>query len=325
MKRLLEMSEEARSIAIRNLSPGKPDLAEIILRNISIEGIPLFWDDTGGGYWSFANGSDIFSLQTKILNTSVSFMYEYWAPLWTAVFDKLNLRFVDKQVYRPMIYKAVGKAFCELEDTAFISFVEDINLRDFLLPKSILGATLRRRECKEYYFDENYILQVREETTSQRYYGLYSEGLWALGRKVNCNIWAKAMSATTEGMSADEFIDIYLSSSLGLGEGWSFVERLCTKIEKPSIERTPENTNKNSFDRIRVVVCLNATMHSSVKDLLRCIRENRDQIDELVLRRIEESKAFQKFEVPINILKLSSLQFAGDYTLEYIFEVKDSI
>ena len=171
----------------------------------------------------------------------------------------------------------------------------------------------------EYYFDEEYILRARKST---------ERGSWQLPReiaaKVNCGVWAKAMAACKEGTTADEFVLQYLTTQVKGPENpsWSFIERLCTRIEKPAFERHPDNNNPRTFDHIRVEVCINSSMYASVKELIAGLKEHRKEIDELVLREIEECFDFHRYGVPVSDLRLVSLYFAADYTLEYIFEPK---
>ena len=198
-------------------------------------------------------------------------------------------------------------------------FGDDVDLRELIIPCNTLGSTVRRRNGKDYFFDQDYVLRSRPSVRSGKFYLD-----WEISTQVNGNVWAKAMATCEEGITADEFLERYLTTKIEKSEGYDFLERLCTRIEKPSFERIPGNKDRNTFDRIRVEVCINSCMFGTKKELLASLKDNMLDIDVLVLQRIEESKAFQRFGVPINVLALTSRNFASNYTLEYIFELKGS-
>lgn len=198
-------------------------------------------------------------------------------------------------------------------------FGEDDNLRDLIIPPASLGATVRRRSGIEYFFDNDYILRTRPCST---------RGAWQLDKKifplVHCGIWSKAIAICKEGTTADEFLEKYLTTKLSdpSAPNWSFIERLCTKVEKPTIERRLDNDDIKTFDHIRVEVCINSSMYASMQELLTGLRNHRKEIDALVLRQIEECYEFKKFGLSVNTLTVTSLKLAQDFTLEYIFEPK---
>ena len=56
--------------------------------------------------------------------------------------------------------------------------------------------------------------------------------------------------------------------------------------------------------------------------LIQKIKKNKSIYDKLVLKTIKESKEFQKYQVPINILSLDDMRFMNTGHLVYKFGIK---
>ena len=49
----------------------------------------------------------------------------------------------------------------------------------------------------------------------------------------------------------------------------------------------------------------------------------RREIYQRVIQRLEEDRQFKKYGVPINFLKLSDVTLFRDFSMEFIFELKE--
>ena len=99
------------------------------------------------------------------------------------------------------------------------------------------------------------------------------------------------------------------------------LDRFVTKIEKPMFIRVPENTNKKTFDIIKVIVgtCVEWPNRNKF------IKENAKDIYKMVLKKLEDDKSYQKFNVPIGCLALTELKERYDHTLDFTFELKKEL
>lgn len=102
----------------------------------------------------------------------------------------------------------------------------------------------------------------------------------------------------------------------------SELERFVGRIDKVCIEREPENLNKNTFDFIRIKVYLNKldSIEGSIKENA---KKYLPDITNMILEKIKHNKYFQKYNIPIEFLKISKITLTKDATLEFIFELKE--
>ena len=126
-------------------------------------------------------------------------------------------------------------------------------------------------------------------------------------------------SAVMRGESINRFEEMLNgSSNFTIPFKVNDVNDFITSITKPSFERRPENKNRNTFDFIRVYVNF-----CNAEDYKKYIKKNLKSICRIVLRKIDESKAFKKYGIPINFLKLTSAIICVDKSIELVFELKD--
>ena len=114
----------------------------------------------------------------------------------------------------------------------------------------------------------------------------------------------------------------YLSETTEIVRGMGIatgIERFVAKIEKPMIARYTDNPNKNTFDYI-TIDCYLVTQFDG--DRMAYIQEHIKEINQMVLAKIESNRTFQKYQVPVNILKATNITLRG-YILTYRFEVKE--
>lgn len=98
------------------------------------------------------------------------------------------------------------------------------------------------------------------------------------------------------------------------------IEKFITRIEKPMFMRDPENGRKNSFDFIVIEVNIATTFQNKIQ----YIKDNKGEIINMVVSKLENDSSFKKYGVPINFLKLSSMKLRERYNyIQFVFELKE--
>ena len=90
------------------------------------------------------------------------------------------------------------------------------------------------------------------------------------------------------------------------------------RFEKPMIYRSSGNDNKNTFDFIKTSVTI-----LGVENKLEFVKQYKNDICNAVLDKIAESRTFQKYGVPVNILRLTNLTMGNSGILYFTFEPKE--
>lgn len=98
-------------------------------------------------------------------------------------------------------------------------------------------------------------------------------------------------------------------------------ERLVQNIRIKSIDRIPENQNKNTFDFIHVEIRLSATMSKEERMFL--CKKYKKAIGKHILIALSENSKFRRFSVPINILRIERATIGMDATLYVTLGIKD--
>lgn len=228
--------------------------------------------------------------------------------------------------------QATGQDATNLSEDQLLDFTQQA-----LLDAGIIGKPVRHYQGTSYYFDESG--RYCSDRTSSRFPDLIYRNkngqrrarLWDMGyatkttahnAALNAHLWIKAVSTFTEGDTLRQCLKKYSDTELRRYQtDLSYVESMVTSITS-SVERSPNNPKKNTFDRIRVTVGLSSIMFASFQDLRQAVIANKQEIHRMVLDHIAESRKFQVYGLPVNILALSSLNLWRDHTLEYIFEPK---
>lgn len=103
-----------------------------------------------------------------------------------------------------------------------------------------------------------------------------------------------------------------------LNDGFD-LERFITKIDKPIMERDIDNTNTKSFDFIRLQM-FTVTYES---DPLEIIKKYKKEILEMALEKIENSRRFKHYGLPVNFLKLDKFTYCrSSNMIELLFILK---
>lgn len=134
-------------------------------------------------------------------------------------------------------------------------------------------------------------------------------------------------SRIQEGAALDDIVSLYVEIPAILEE---IKEKTVKKLPAPyvchirpiRIERATENKDTNTFDFIR----LEYVLYTGVKkeDVLKDVREHTRKYVDCATEYIASQKKFQKFGVPVNVLRLAKATLTRDMTLEFLFELKKS-
>lgn len=105
-------------------------------------------------------------------------------------------------------------------------------------------------------------------------------------------------------------------------DGKSDIWRILTRIEKPEISREPENESKNSFDFIEVRLGMLST--DAMKNRNQLVKDNIKDMIRLAYNIIQNSSAFERYDVPISILKPTRYVITQQSELVITFELKST-
>lgn len=104
-----------------------------------------------------------------------------------------------------------------------------------------------------------------------------------------------------------------------------FPRPVILKTFAPKFERAIDSTQpKSSFDWIKVEISLNSSLMSR-KEMFSYINKHKAKFDKEALKSIEESTKWKKYDIPINVLKVTDLVFRNDFMLEYTFALKNAV
>lgn len=186
----------------------------------------------------------------------------------------------------------------------------------------ITNYILRKRGNTVYYFDEKGIYKSIpiEEVKDSNLKGwmIRDDGSFCLLRCWSIRI-KKAACYLKENDTIEDF-DKYLSEvQLEDNPKPQGIDRFITKIEKPIFRRVIENNKKNTFDFIYLDINIVTQWHESKSEY---IKNNMEEIKQRAIKKIEESKAFKKYDIPINFLRITKVSLKND-VIEFLFELKE--
>lgn len=141
----------------------------------------------------------------------------------------------------------------------------------------------------------------------------------------NSGVWIKAAPRFEVGMSLKECIGIFVETELAhrTPQKLSPLDQLIQYIARPVYERVPGNDNVKTFDRIRITVGLPRYQFNSWEALQNEVKKSQYEIYQRVIQRLETDRPFKRYGVPINFLEISNVTLLRDFSLEFIFELKE--
>lgn len=190
---------------------------------------------------------------------------------------------------------------------------------------------LRAKEGKGYYFNfwGVYHAEPLKDLYASGMYGIintYDNKYRAFElfkpdfQGISPRIVSKAITSLQEGDTIPKFFELIETMEFNeKRELPSGLDRFITKMCTPRIQREYGNKNTKTFDFIFVDVCIIQNWDSDRKQY---IKENMPEIKKRVIAKIEASKQFKRYDIPINFLKLTSITLTRDDILHFIFELK---
>lgn len=209
-----------------------------------------------------------------------------------------------------------------LSDSALVSMV-----REFLLEHSVINKPIRQCRGITYYFTEDEVYTQDAESTLFPYEKRLRFNLFEVSNETcfNSAVWIKATTHFKPGMSLMECIGVFLETKIEARPPRkpSPIDQLVQGISPPVFEREPENETPATFDRIRISVGLPRYHFPSWEVLRSEVKKHRHEIYRLVLDKLKNDRRFKRYGVPINFLKLSDVTLRRNYSLEFLFELKE--
>ncbi len=252
-------------------------------------------------------------------------------PLWTPSFIDTEIwgqavsRFqsfekLDRNVEKHLLPQ-MDEYLQNIPDTELASMT-----RDLLIEHGVIHSPIAQRAGDTYYFNENEVYTLDKASQLFPYEKRIKYSLFKVEYETcfNMRVWRKAVSKFQIGMTLNECINIFLKTELeqGAPQELSPVDRLVQYIAPPIFERVPENGNEATFDHIRMNVGL-PSYQFSWKALQDEVKKYQREICQRVLQRLECDRHFKRYGVPINFLKVSDIILRRDFSIEFIFELKE--
>lgn len=253
----------------------------------------------------------------------------FWAPsfldreAWERAIQKFRL-------YRPLDENVVHYLLPEMVD--YLQTIPDTELvsmtRDFLIEYGVINQPIRQYNGATYYFNEDEIYS-KDKAKLFPVEGLIKFNIFKITGTgtsfFSTSVWRKAATQFEVGMTLTECIEIFLNTELTFQPPPepAPVDRLVQRIALPVFERTPGNQNEATFDRIRIMVSLPRYQFDSWNALRDAVKKYQQEIVQRVVQKLEGNRQFKGYGVPVNFLKLSSVTLLRDFSLEFIFELKE--
>lgn len=253
-------------------------------------------------------------------------------PLWTPSF--IDAEIWEQAVSRFPNFEQLDKSvekYLLPEMDEYLQSISDAELvsmtRAVLIEHGIFNAPIRQHAGKTYYFSENGIYSLDKKSELFPYEGRKKFNVFKIMTApcFNTNVWSKAASRFEVGMTLEECIGIFLQTELAHNapQELSPIDRLVQHIAPPVYERVPGNNNKSTFDHIRMSVGLPRYQFDSWEALKDEIKKYQCEIYQRVIKKLEQDRKFKKYGVPINFLKLDNVMLLRDFSVEFIFELKE--
>lgn len=264
------------------------------------------------------------------------------------IFASINKKKLDKKSFKN--YNFIDDIYCTdrieidgISDRQYITFVlSQLELGDSFekfieifqnqeTKKNFLANyVLKEKNYTSYFFNKHGIFSSlpSEKTKPPVFRNVTSNGT-CLG--FTPNIWDSTSSRRrinlilgqlNVGDSFEKLSELVFNpNNTGFKPKPQGIDRFITKISKPDIYRSADNTNKNTFDFIGIEVFFLSTIDK--KTAKSYIKEHLSEIFNKIIQVLKSSKKFENYGVPINFLKCS---YKIDYTtssIHFLFSLKE--
>lgn len=203
------------------------------------------------------------------------------------------------------------------------------------LMNSLKMTAVRQAYKKIYYFDNNGIYQSIPESkitpdtckTIQNLHfrtdgSIYTGLPYPLGTSAYSTIIViMALSRLQEGESLEKFVELLNTCKPTIRPKPQGIDAFICKIDSPKFYRSPNNPKKNTFDYIYIDVSILST--TAMQDRDAYLKEHIQEIRKKVIEKLENSRTFKKYGIPVNFLKVGRTTLKRkSNVLEFVFELK---
>lgn len=90
-------------------------------------------------------------------------------------------------------------------------------------------------------------------------------------------------------------------------------------VKEPKFRRYMDNPNSKTFDLITIEILLRVYSENSIE----LCREHQKELIEAAIQKLEASRTFLRYNVPVNFLKIYEMTLTRDHCVRISFELKD--
>ncbi len=257
---------------------------------------------------------------------------------WSFSYEKPHILLSDekkkKSVFRAILCLKEGDNI-EMLNQYFIHYYEIIRKKEYPI-QDFSNIIVRKKMNKFVYFNDEGKTKILNQNciiksdainilvSKNGKLGYSDADIYCLPHMgfTNLPFLRMAYCKLKDGDTIEDLKRYYANAGFSSKEPLREIDYFVTKVNKPIFIRKPENIDKNSFDYI--YIDLNLAIDWKC-DKLEYYKENRKDIDEMAVKKIENSQSFKKYGIPINFLKISRKTFKNQRrVLQYVFELKIS-
>lgn len=267
--------------------------------------------------------------------------FSYEEPHLLLSEDYLNL---CNTISRDLISKAISRAILRLSEGEtenelvkyslhYLNLINLIFQRTFFV-QDLKNIAVRKKSNKYIFFNNDGFIETLNEkeilksdviNIGVNFYGniyFHNKTLKPfLNEFTNETILRMAYAKLKDGDTLEDLKRYYHSVILGKKEPLKELDYFVTKICQPMFIKEPENPDPNTFDYIHIDVNLAITWKSDKKDYF---IQHQPEINNMVVKKLQSNKQFQKYNIPINYLKISKITLMNQRrTIQYVFELKN--
>lgn len=244
------------------------------------------------------------------------------AEMWARAVEQFQtFKGLDENVEKYLLPE-MDEYIQDIPDSELVSIT-----KDFLIEHGVINKPISQRAGKTYYFDKSEIYSLDKTSSLFPYETRIKFHMFEVKGETcfNMNVWRKAVSQFEVGKILEDCIKIFLKTELVHRESQELspIDRLVQYISPFVYERVPENKNEFTFDRIRVTVGLPRYQFNSWEALRNEVKKYQREIYQRVIQKLQKDRQFKKYGVPISFLKLSEVTLLHDFSIEFIFELKE--
>lgn len=196
-----------------------------------------------------------------------------------------------------------------------ISYVEYLDGDKIRCTSRVYKIPELEKDIKRFETDSKYCYFCKNYRYSDSYFP-NTEIFVPINRTRNKMVDTMIFRKLQEGDNVRKLHEIVKTYCYGgpLEGNFTEFDRLFQRFEKPYIDEI-----YGEFSYAKIIVNCASTV--TVED----VKKYKSKLHQKVLKELEESKEFKKYEIPITILQISNLVLTRDKRLEYTIDVKNEL